>query len=195
MNLFQKLKRIALNKFKLAICQNNSEQAGRNDFSFKKAQVGFKACYYQYNTGKSLNCKGIAVGQIIFPNHHSFQLEKLICSEILRSVAIRTKSLTLAQVAPNTDHHRKVLIYTVQSSGAQAEHIISKYWESTPRMPCKANFRSRSIFSDSSYHLSNSLSLVEWMNMCKLCEWLFDCNKCAITILDLAFQIIFKQQW
>ncbi|CAL6113526.1 Hypothetical_protein [Hexamita inflata] len=46
------------------------------------------------------------------------------------------------------------------------------------------------IFSGSSCHLCYSLSLVEWMNMCKFCEWLFSCNKCTITILDLTFQII-----
>ncbi|CAL6053672.1 Hypothetical_protein [Hexamita inflata] len=132
---------LAMNKY--VICQNN--QIIQNDFSFK-AQDGFKARNYQYNTEKSLNCKEITLEQSILPNHHSFQVEKQICLEIRHSVAIRTKSLALAQVAPNTYHHRKVLVYTVQSSGAQLTNKISKCWESTPRMPCKVNFRSRSFF-------------------------------------------------
>ncbi|CAL5984309.1 Hypothetical_protein [Hexamita inflata] len=58
-----------------------------------------------------------------------------------------------------------------------------------------SEFQVKINFSGSSCHLSYSLSLVEWMNMCKFCEWLFHCNKCAIAILDLAFKINIQQLW
>ncbi|CAL6097281.1 Hypothetical_protein [Hexamita inflata] len=120
--------------------QNNFDNYEMISASKRKSVL--KLTINQYNTVKS----GIALGQRILPNLHSFQLEKQICLEIRRSAAIRTKSLPLAQVAPNLDHHRKVLVYVVQSSGAQMEHKITKCWESTLSVSCKANFRSRSFF-------------------------------------------------
>ncbi|CAL6044213.1 Hypothetical_protein [Hexamita inflata] len=93
--------------------QNNFDNYEMISASKRKSVL--KLTINQYNTVKSLNCKRIALGQRILPNLHSFQLEKQICLEIRRSVTIRIKSPTLAQVATNLAHHRKVLVYAVQS--------------------------------------------------------------------------------
>ncbi|CAL6104333.1 Hypothetical_protein [Hexamita inflata] len=113
--------------------------------SASKCKFVEKASYYQYNTEYSLNRREITLSQRISSNHHSFQLEKQIVwkfGALLPEQYNRQHGLKQLQMQIDAEKF-SLSMYSLR---AQLTKKIAKCWESTPRVPCKANFRSRSIF-------------------------------------------------
>ncbi|CAL6103923.1 Hypothetical_protein [Hexamita inflata] len=162
--------------------------------SASKCKFVEKASYYQYNTENSLNRIEITLSQRISPNHHSFQLEKQICwkfGDLLPQQQNRQHRLKHLQIQTIAEKFSLTLRFSKCPAYEENYQMLGKYTHSA----LQSEFQVKIKFSCSSCHLSNSLPLVEWINMCKFCDWLLNCNKCAIAILQIEFKIKLQQLW
>ncbi|CAL6116267.1 Hypothetical_protein [Hexamita inflata] len=160
-----------------------------------KCKLVFKARHCQYNTENSLNRIEITLSQRISPKSSFISAWK---ANLLGNSALFCQHNKIANIGSSGSKYRpspeSSLFHCILfrcSAYEENNQMLGKYTQSI----LQSEFLVKIKFSGSSCHLSNSLSLVEWMNMCKFYDWLFSCNKCAIAILYIAFKIKLQQLW